>query len=94
MLSRQKGGFSYLYEDIIMGWLIELLFEAIKEKVSQFIVDMMDVAANMFTEVLSCDLDLFKGLFGVAETLYVNAILPMGIALLILILLWQLYRVR
>lgn len=75
-----------------MGWLIELLFEAIREKVSQFIIDMMDVAAGMFTEILSCDLNLFEGLFGVAETLYANAILPMGIALLILILLWQLFK--
>lgn len=29
-----------------MGWLIELLFDAIREKVSRFIIDMMDVAAE------------------------------------------------
>ena len=27
-----------------MGWLLELLFEGIKEMCSQFIIDMMDVA--------------------------------------------------
>ncbi len=75
-----------------MGWLLELLFEAVYEMCSQFIVDMMDVASGMFTEILSCDLDLFEDLFGVAGVLYQNAILPMGIALLLLILVWQLFK--
>ena len=49
-----------------MGWLLELLFESVSEMCSKFIVDMMDVASGMFTEILSCDLDLFEELFGVA----------------------------
>ena len=48
-----------------MGWLLELLFESVSEMCSKFIVDMMDVASGMFTEILSCDLDLFEELFGV-----------------------------
>ena len=47
-----------------MGWLLELLFESIKEMCSQFIIDMMDVASSMFTEILSCNLNLFEELFG------------------------------
>lgn len=48
-----------------MGWLIELLVEGMREKCSQFIVDMMDVVTEVFMELLSCDLDLFEELFGV-----------------------------
>ena len=40
---------------------------------SQFIIDMMDIASGMFTEILSCDLDLFEELFGVVGTVYQNA---------------------
>ena len=40
-----------------MGWLIELLVEGMREKCSQFIVDMMDVVTEVFMELLSCDLD-------------------------------------
>ena len=75
-----------------MGWLIELLFGAIRELCSQFIIDMMDISSGMFTEILSCDLNLFEGLFGVAESLYRNAIMPIGIALLLMILVWQLFK--
>ncbi|NBH36361.1 hypothetical protein D3Z58_23270 [Clostridiaceae bacterium] len=75
-----------------MGWLLELLFESVSEMCSKFIVDMMDVASGMFTEILSCDLDLFEELFGVAGDLYKNAIVPMGVALLLMILVWQLFK--
>ena len=75
-----------------MGWLIELLFGAIRELCYQFIIDMMDISSGMFTEILSCDLNLFEGLFGVAESLYRNAIMPIGIALLLMILVWQLFK--
>ena len=64
-----------------MGWLLELLFEAIRELCSQFIIDMMDIASGMFTEILSCDLDLFVELFGVVGSLYQNAVLPIAVAL-------------
>ncbi len=57
-----------------MGWLLELLFEAVRELCSQFIIDMMDIASGMFTEILSCDLDLFEELFGVVGSLYQNAV--------------------
>ena len=75
-----------------MGWLIELLFGAVKELLSQFIVDMMDVASSMFTEILSCDLNLFEELFGVAGDLYKNAIMPLAVMLLLMILVWQLFK--
>ena len=75
-----------------MGWLLELLFESVSEMCSKFIVDMMDIASGMFTEILSCDLDLFEELFGVAGDLYRNAIVPMGVALLLMILVWQLFK--
>lgn len=75
-----------------MSWLLELLFESVSEMCSKFIVDMMDVASGMFTEILSCDLDLFEELFGVAGDLYRNAIVPMGVALLLMILVWQLFK--
>ena len=74
-----------------MGWLIELLLEAIKEKCSQFIIDMMELITSMFTELLSCDLDLFEELFGVVGDLYKNVIVPLAIALLLLICVWQLF---
>ena len=75
-----------------MGWLLELLFEGIKELCSQFIIDMMDIASSMFTEILSCDLDLFEELFGVAGDLYRNGIMPIAIMLLLMILVWQLFK--
>lgn len=75
-----------------MGWLLELLFEGIKEMCSQFIIDMMDVASSMFTEILSCDLNLFEELFGVAGDLYRNGIVPIAIMLLLMILVWQLFK--
>ena len=75
-----------------MGWLLELLFGAIREMCSQFIIDMMDVASNMFTEILSCDLNLFEDLFGVVGDLYKNAVMPIGIMLLLMILVWQLFK--
>lgn len=59
---------------------------------SQFIVDMMSLVTDMFTELLSCDLSLFEELFSVAGKLYSNAILPMGAALLLLICVWQLFK--
>ncbi|NSJ55490.1 hypothetical protein [Enterocloster clostridioformis] len=75
-----------------MGWLLELLFEAVRELCSQFIIDMMDIASGMFTEILSCDLDLFEELFGVVGTLYQNAVLPIAVALLLMILTWQVFK--
>ena len=75
-----------------MGWLLELLMEGIRELCSQFIVDMMSLVTDMFTELLSCDLSLFEELFSVAGDLYSNAILPMGAALLLLICVWQLFK--
>lgn len=75
-----------------MGWLLELLIEGIRELCSQFIVDMMSLVTDMFTELLSCDLSLFEELFSVAGDLYSNAILPMGAALLLLICVWQLFK--
>ena len=61
-----------------MGWLAKLLFEVI-EMCSQFIIDMMDVASSMFTEILSCNLNLFEELFGVAGNLYRDGIMPIAI---------------
>lgn len=75
-----------------MSWLIELLIEGVREVCSQFLVDMMDLLTNMFTELVSCDLSLFEELFGVVKDLYENAILPLGIAILLLILVWQLFK--
>jgi len=75
-----------------MGWLLELLIEGIRELCSQFIVDMMSLVTDMFTELLSCDLSLFEELFFVVGDLYSNAIMPMGIAILLLICVWQLFK--
>lgn len=75
-----------------MGWLLELLFEAVRELCSQFIIDMMDIASGMFTEILSCDLNLFEQLFGVVGDLYRNAVLPAAVALLLMILTWQVFK--
>lgn len=75
-----------------MGWLLELLIEGIQEKCSQFIIDVMSVVTQMFTELLSCDLNLFEGLFGVVGLLYKNVIIPLAIALLFLICIWQLFK--
>ena len=75
-----------------MGWLLNLLFEAVRELCSQFIIDMMDIASGMFTEILSCDLDLFEQLFGVVGEMYQNAVLPLAVALLLMILTWQLFK--
>ena len=75
-----------------MGWLIELLVEGMREKCSQFIVDMMDVVTEVFMELLSCDLDLFEELFGVVGELYKNVVVPLSIALLLLICVWQLFK--
>lgn len=75
-----------------MGWLLDLLFEGLREMCSQFIVDLMDVASGMFTEILSCDLNLFEELFGVAGDLYQNAIMPIAIMLLLMIVVWQLFK--
>lgn len=75
-----------------MTWLLELLFDSIRTMCAQFVVDMMDMAAGVFTDLLSCDLSLFEELFSVAGALYRNAILPMSIALLIVICAWQLLK--
>ncbi len=75
-----------------MGWLLELLFESIKEMCSQFIIDMMDVASSMFTEILSCNLNLFEELFGVAGNLYRDGIMPIAVMILLMILIWQLFK--
>ena len=75
-----------------MGWLLDLLMESIWEKCSQFIVDMMSLITDMFTELLSCDLSLFEELFSVVGALYSNAIMPLGMAVLLLICVWQLLK--
>lgn len=75
-----------------MGWLLELLLDGIREICSQFIVDMMELVTEMFTELLSCNLSLFEELFSVVGDLYKNVIVPMGIAMLLLILVWQLFK--
>lgn len=75
-----------------MGWLLDLLIESIWEKCSQFIVDMMSLITDMFTELLSCDLNLFEELFSIAGDLYSNAIMPLGMAILLLICVWQLLK--
>ena len=75
-----------------MGWLLELLLDGIREICSQFIVDMMELVTEMFTELLSCNLSLFEELFSVVSALYKNVIVPMGIAMLLLILVWQLFK--
>lgn len=75
-----------------MSWLLELLIEGIREIFSQFIIDMMEIITNMFTELVSSDLDLFEELFSVVGDLYMNVMLPMGIAILLLICVWQLFK--
>lgn len=69
-----------------------MLFDSIRTMCAQFIVDAMDSINGVFTDLLSCDLSLFEELFSVAGELYRNAILPMGIALLLLICTWQLFK--
>ena len=68
-----------------MGWLIQMLLEAVREQCSQFIIDMMEIVNQVFTELLSCDLDLFEELFSVVKDLYREAIVPLAIAILLLI---------
>ena len=75
-----------------MSWLLDLLVDAIKEMVSQFLVDMMGLITDVFTDLLSCNLSLFEELFSVVGSLYQNVIVPMGIALLLMILIWQLFK--
>ncbi len=75
-----------------MGWLLDLLIESIWEMCSQFIVDMMSLITDMFTELLSCDLSMFEELFSVVGDLYSNAIMPLGMAILLLICVWQLLK--
>ena len=58
-----------------MGWLLELLVEGIREMLSQFVIDMMTLVTDMFTELLSCDLSLFEELFSVVGDLYKNVVL-------------------
>ena len=71
---------------------MDLLVDAIKEMVSQFLVDMMGLITDVFTDLLSCNLSLFEELFSVVGSLYQNVIVPMGIALLLMILIWQLFK--
>lgn len=71
---------------------MDLLVDAIKEMVSQFLVDMMGLITDVFTDLLSCNLSLFEELFSVVGSLYQNVIIPMGIALLLMILIWQLFK--
>ena len=75
-----------------MGWLLELLVEGIREVCSQFVIDMMELITSMFTDLLSCDLSLFEELFSVVGDLYKNVMIPMGIAILLLICVWQLFK--
>ena len=62
---------------------MDLLVDAIKEMVSQFIIDMMELITGVFTDLLSCNLSLFEELFSVVGGLYQNVIVPMGIAILL-----------
>lgn len=75
-----------------MGWLIQMLLEAVREQCSQFIIDMMEIVNQVFTELLSCNLDLFEELFSVVKDLYREAIVPLAIAILLLIFIWQLLK--
>lgn len=75
-----------------MSWLLDLLVDAIKETVSLFIIDMMGLITDVFTDLLSCNLSLFEELFSVVGSLYQNVIVPMGIALLLMIFIWQLFK--
>lgn len=75
-----------------MSWLLELLIDGLREICSQFVIDMMDLITGMFTELLSCDLTLFEELFSVVGDLYKNVMVPMGIAILLLIWIWQLFK--
>ena len=61
-----------------MSWLLDLLVDAVKEMVSQFIIDMMGLITDVFTDLLSCNLSLFEELFSVVGSLYQNVIVPMG----------------
>ena len=69
-----------------------MLIEAVREQCSQFIVDMMEIVNQVFTELLSCNLDLFEELFSVVKDLYREAIVPLAIAILLLIFIWQLLK--
>lgn len=69
-----------------------MLLEAVREQCSQFIIDMMEIVNQVFTELLSCDLDLFEELFSVVKDLYREAIVPLAIAILLLIFIWQLLK--
>lgn len=62
-----------------MSWLLDLLVDAVKEMVSQFIIDMMGLITDVFTDLLFCNLSLFEELFSVVGSLYQNVIVPMGI---------------
>ena len=75
-----------------MGWLIQMLIDAVREQCSLFIVDMMEIVNQVFTELLSCNLDLFEELFSVVKDLYREAIVPLAIAILLLIFIWQLLK--
>ncbi|MCD8074595.1 MAG: hypothetical protein LUF27_06105 [Lachnospiraceae bacterium] len=52
----------------------------------------MDLFTNLFTELLSCDLSLFEELFSIVGSLYGNVILPLSVALLLMIFIWQLFK--
>lgn len=69
-----------------------MLLEAVREQCSQFIIDMMEIVNQVFTELLSCNLDLFEELFSVVKDLYREAIVPLAIAILLLIFIWQLLK--
>lgn len=69
-----------------------MLIDAVREQCSQFIVDMMEIVNQVFTELLSCNLDLFEELFSVVKDLYREAIVPLAIAILLLIFIWQLLK--
>ncbi|XBX07561.1 hypothetical protein QMP26_05190 [Enterocloster clostridioformis] len=75
-----------------MGWLIQMLLEAVREQCSQFMIDMMEIINQVFTELLSCNLDLFEELFSVVKDLYREVIVPLAIAILLLIFIWQLLK--
>ena len=74
-----------------MTWLINGLLDAVRTVIANFIADAINVVNNIFLDLLSCDMNLFEELFHSAKTMYQNVIVPIGVALVLLILLWKLF---
>ena len=74
-----------------MDWLVRLLIDATRSIVASFVVDALNLINNIFLDLLSCDLDLFQEMFPMAKKMYSSIIVPTGVAILLLILLWRLF---